>query len=119
MPSSALHEVTIAGLCCSAEKSLYMLDGGRARVYCLDIETKDCFSFGAGYLDGAVDITTFGMFVLVVTKNSIVLFSPDGKFLRRFFFQFSSAPKAVCIADSTVLVTGEAAEIFRFHLEIE
>ena len=116
--SSSIHEASIAGLCCSPGGGVYVLDSGRALVYHVDMKTKDCSSFGGGYIQSAVDIAFFGIFVVVLTKNSIVLFSPAGTFLRRFFFQFSSTPKAVCIADSTILVTGEEAKIFKFHIEM-
>ena len=98
---------------------MYVLDTGSAHVYLIDMKTKDCSSFGGGYIQCAVDIAYFGIFVIVLTKNSIVLFSPAGKFLRRFFYQFSSTPKAVCIADSTLIVTGEEAELFKFHIEMD
>ena len=88
-------------------------------MYQLDMETNDCSSFGSGYLESPVDITYFGIFVVVLNKTGIVLFSAAAEFLRRFYFNFSSAPKSVCIADSTIIVTGENAEIFRFHIKME
>ena len=70
-------------------------------------------------MESPVDITFFGIFVVVLNKNGIVLFDPKGLLLKRFYYKFTSRPKAVCIADSTIIVTGENTEICRLDIEIE
>ena len=67
-------------------------------MYQLDMETNDCSFFGSGYLVSPVDITYFKNFVVVLNKNGIVIFSTAAEILRRFYFNFPSGPKSVCIA---------------------
>ena len=117
MASYEIHRTSIAGLCCSGEGVLFILDAGRSLVYLLDLKAKECKSFGAGYLESPVDITFFGIFLVVLNKNGIALFDPEGLLLKRFYFKFNSRPKAVCIADSTIIVIGENAEICKLEIE--
>ena len=66
-----------------------------------------------------MDITFFGIFVVVLNKNGIVLFDPKGLLGKRCYYKLTSRPKAVCVADSTIIITGENAEICRLDIEID
>ena len=96
-----------------------MLDSGRSLIYCLDLGNGDCFTIGEGKLVNAVDISVFGIFIVVLKTDSILLFSQVGAFLKLFKFNFSSTPIAVTHTFDTILVTGGNKEIYQFVIDLD
>ena len=94
-----------------------VLDGGLNRVYHINLETGDCMSFGHGKLDKPVDITFFGMFLVIVSQSGLEMYTPMGLFLQKFMFKFTNA-KTVNIADDTILVTSCDGVMYQFIIQI-
>ena len=116
---SEVHNSSIAGLCCSPDGIMYMLDAGRSLIYRIDLTNGDCNTIAEGKFENPVDITFFGMFIIVLVTNGLILLTPMGLLLKKYDFAFRSSPKAVCICDDTILVTAQNADIFKFIIEIK
>ena len=94
-----------------------MLDSGRSLIYCLDLGNGDCFTIGkTSECHGHIH---FGIFIVVLKTDSILLFSQVGAFLKLFNFNFSSTPIAVTHTFDTILVTGGNKEIYQFVIDLD
>ena len=96
-----------------------MLDIGNSGIYRINLQTGDCNGFVRGNLDCPVDIITFGMFLVVLTKTGLLLFTHLGVLLKKYCIEYRSTPKSVCISADAILVIGENSEIYKFIIEIK
>ena len=96
-----------------------MLDNGHSRIYRIDLQNGDCNVIGRGNLDCPVDVTTFGMFLPVLTRTGLLIFTHMGVLLKKYCVQYRSTPKGVTISADAILVIGENSEIYKFIIEIK
>ena len=113
---SAIRDSFVSGLSCSPEGILYMLDTGLASVYRVDLNTEDCTRILQ--LESAVDIVYFGIFVIIVTKNGVIVFDPMGKLVKAISTSFPSLPVAVSHNSDSIIVTCQAADICIMKIDI-
>ena len=71
-----------------------------------------------GKVESAVDIAFFGIFVVVLLNNGLLLFNPQGLLLKKYIFAFPSTPVSVCTTHDSIIVTGENADISNFQIDI-
>ena len=96
-----------------------MLDNGHSRIYRIDLQNGDCNVIGRGSLYFPVDVTTFGMFLVVLTRTGLLIFTHMGVLLKKYCVEFRSTPNGVTISADAILVIGENSELYKFIIEIK
>ena len=116
MKLSDVDASSISGLCCSPAGLLFLLDSGLSAIYRLDLSTGDCATIAR--LESAIDLSFFGVFVVVLLQNGILLLDPEGNVLKKHTVVFPSQPVAVCTTFASIIVICENAAICSYKIDL-
>eukprot|EP00092_Neocalanus_flemingeri_P100028 GFUD01127695.1.p1 GENE.GFUD01127695.1~~GFUD01127695.1.p1 ORF type:complete len:145 (+),score=26.26 GFUD01127695.1:422-856(+) len=105
----------ITGLSCSEAGVVYAVDQGSKKIYRVEVETGNCYSFGQNYLANPKDVEIWQDFLLVLDSTNLFLLTPMGIFVKKFPLTISD-PKTVNVLKGNILVSGIAGDLHLFQI---